>query len=255
MKTRIIGAIVALILAAVGAFVLVTYVRGSDARAAEGVELTDVYIVQDVIPKGTAGDAVQDYVRLDSVQARNLVDGAITDPAGLEELTGLVADADVLPGEQLLSARFVDPAELAARGDVTIPPGMQLVSFTLPADRVVGGQVRAGDYIGLVGTVDPDEVGDAEDVINPVTSFAFHGVLVTKVQGVVVADPDSGETEEQSSQDAIMVTIALSAPDIERWVWFAEGESADYAQMWLTLENDQTDNSGTRPVDGNNAWQ
>jgi pilus assembly protein CpaB len=120
---------------------------------------------------------------------------------------------------------------------------------------VVGGQVRAGDHIGLVGTVDPDEVGDAEDVINPITSFAFHGVLVTKVQGVVAADPESGETEEQSSQDAIMVTIALSAPDIERWVWFAEGESADYAQMWLTLENDQTDNNGTRPVDGNNAWQ
>ena len=52
-----------------------------------------------------------------------------------------------------------------------------------------------------------------------------------------------------------MLTIALSAPDIERWVWFAEGEAGDYAQMWLTLENEQTDNSGTRPVDGNNAWQ
>ncbi len=255
MKTRIIGAIVALILAAVGAFVLVTYVRGSDARAAEGVELTDVYIVQDVIPKGTAGEAVQDYVRLDSVQTRNLIDGAITDPDGLEELAGLVADADILPGEQLLSARFVDPADLAARGDVTIPPGMQLVSFTLPADRVVGGQVRAGDHIGLVGTVDPDEIGDAEDVINPVSSFAFHGVLVTKVQGVVVADPESGETQEQSAQDAILVTIALSAPDVERWVWFSEGPAADYAKMWLTLENDQTDNNGTRPVDGNNAWQ
>lgn len=255
MKTRIIGAIVALILAAVGAFVLVTYVRGADARAADGVELTDVYIVQEAIPKGTAGEAVEEYVRLDSVQARNLAEGAITDPAGLEELAGLVADAEILPGEQLLEARFVDPEELAARGDVTIPPGMQLVSFTLPADRVVGGQVRAGDHIGLVGTVDPDEVGDAEDVMNPVTSFAFHGVLVTKVQGVVVADPESEEAQEQGSGDAIMVTIALSAPDIERWVWFAEGEAASYAQMWLTLENDQTDNSGTRPVDGNNAWQ
>ena len=115
---------------------------------------------------------------------------------------------------------------------------MQLVSFTLPADRVVGGQVRAGDHIGLVGTVDPDEIGDAEDVINPVSSFAFHGVLVTKVQGVVVADPESDETQEQGAQDAIMLTIALSAHDVERWVWFAEGEAGDYAKMWLTLEND-----------------
>ncbi len=52
-----------------------------------------------------------------------------------------------------------------------------------------------------------------------------------------------------------MLTVALSAPDIERWVWFAEGQAGDYAKMWLTLENDQTDNNGTRPVDGNNAWQ
>jgi pilus assembly protein CpaB len=52
-----------------------------------------------------------------------------------------------------------------------------------------------------------------------------------------------------------MVTIALSAHDVERWVWFTEGASADYAQMWLTLENEQTDNSGTSPVDGNSAWQ
>lgn len=252
MKTRIIGAIVALILAVVGAFVLVTYVRGADARAAEGAELADVYIVQELIPEGTTGESVEEFVKADSVPKRNLAEGAVTD---LEDLAGLVADADLLPGEQLLTERFVDPAELAARGDVPIPEGKQLISFTLPADRVVGGQVRAGDLIGLVGTVDPDEVGDTEDLINPITSFAFHGVLVTKVQGVAAPDPETGETQDQGAGDNIMVTIALSAPDVERWVWFAEGEAGQYAQMWLTLENEQTDNSGTRPVDGSNAWQ
>lgn len=251
MKTRIIGAIVALILAAVGAFVLVTYVRGADARAADGAELSDVYIVQESIPKGTTGESVEEYVKVDTVPQRNLVDGYVTD---LADLAGLVADAEILPGEQLAEARFIDPAELAARGDVVVPPGMQLISFTLPADRVVGGQVRAGDRIGLVGTVDPDEVGEDEDVINPITSFAFHGVLVTKVQGVVTPDPETGEAQDQSAGDSIMVTIALSAHDVERWIWFAEGEAASYAQTWLTLENEQTDNSGTSPVDGSNAW-
>ncbi|KRE29997.1 Flp pilus assembly protein CpaB [Agromyces sp. Soil535] len=251
MKTRIIGAIVALILAAVGAFVLVTYVRGADARAADGAELSDVYIVQESIPKGTAGESVEEYVKVDTVPQRNLVDGYVTD---LADLAGLVADAEILPGEQLAEARFIDPAELAARGDVPVPAGMQLISFTLPADRVVGGQVRAGDRIGLVGTVDPDEVGEDEDVINPVSRFAFHGVLVTKVQGVVTPDPETGAAQDQAAGDSIMVTIALSAHDVERWVWFSEGEAASYAQTWLTLENEQTDNSGTSPVDGSNAW-
>ncbi|MDF0513873.1 hypothetical protein PX701_09595 [Agromyces sp. H3Y2-19a] len=253
MKTRIIGAIVALLLAAIGAVLLVGYVRGADARAAEGAELTDVYIVQETIAKGTPGESVADHVKLDTMPKRNVPEDSVTD---LEEIAGLVADAEILPGEQLLLGRFIDPADLAARGDVSIPEGMQLVSFTLPADRVVGGQVRAGDKIGLVGTVDPDEVGDEDDVINPVTSFAFHDVLVTNVQGAVLADSNT-DTEQQTEQgagDAIMVTIALSAHDIERWVWFTEGEAGGYANMWLTLQNAETDNSGTAPVTGSNAF-
>lgn len=253
MKTRIIGAIVALLLAAIGVILLVGYVRGADARAAQGAELTEVYVVQDSIPRGTPGESVAEFVKLDSMPTRNVADGSVTD---LDALIGLVADAEILPGEQLLEARFIDPAELAARGDVAVPEGMQLVSFTLPADRVVGGQVRAGDKIGLVGTVDPDEVGEAEDVTDPVTSFAFHGVLVTNVQGAVSVAVGAEEQEEvvQAAGDSIMLTIALSAHDVERWVWFAEGESAGYAQMWLTLENEATDNGGTAPVTGSTAF-
>jgi hypothetical protein len=252
MKTRIIGAVVALVLAVAGAFVLITYVRGADARAAEGAELEEVYVVETEIPEGTPGEDISDFVRTDTIPSRNLAGDNVTDLADLE---GLVASSTLLEGEQLLLTRFEDPATLAARGDVGTPEGMQLVSFTLPADRVVGGEVGAGDRIGLVGTVDPDEPGDQEDVVNPISSFAFHGVLVTKVQGVVAPDPETGESADQGSGDSIMVTIALSAPDVERWVWFAEGEAANYAQMWLTLENETTDNSGTRPVTGSNAWE
>jgi len=249
MKTRIIGAIVALVLAALGAFVIITYVRGADARAAEGVEQVDVYVATSPIPKGTPADSLADLTKRQAVPKKNLADGYVTD---LTVLDGLIADTEILPGEQLLEARFADPADLAALGDVVVPDGMQLVSFTLPADRVVGGQVRAGDKIGLVGSVD----GALRGLPNsgPTTEFALHGVLVTKVQGAVVAQPDSDTKAEQGSGDAIMLTIALSAHDIERWVWFTEGEANNYANMWLTLENEKTDNSGTSPVTGSNAF-
>lgn len=252
MKTRIIGAIAALVIAVVGAFFLISYVSASDARASAGAELTKVYVVDEVIPAGTAGEDVSEYIRVDTVLQRNLAGDNVSD---LAELEGLVASSQILPGEQLLVARFADPAELGAQGDVPVPEGMQQVSFTLPADRVVGGQIRPGDHIGLVGTVDPDEVGDQEDVINPWSEFAFHGVLVTKVQGVAVPDPETGEEVDQDASSSLMLTIALSTHDVARWVWFSEGESAGWAQMWLTLENEKTDTSGSSPVDGTNAWQ
>ncbi|MDQ0573785.1 Flp pilus assembly protein CpaB [Agromyces albus] len=251
MKTRVIGAIVALLLASVGAFVLILYVRGADARAAEGAELVDTYIVQETIPKGTPGESVAEFITADTVPERNLADGAVTD---LEELIGLVAGADILPGEQLLEARFLDPLDLAAKGEVTVPEGMHLLSFTLPADRVVGGEVKAGDFIGMVGTVDPGEPEGQEEVINPTTQFTFNHVLVTKVQGVAVPSEGSDEAAAQDPTGAIMLTIALSTHDVERWVWFAEGESSNYANMWLTLQTESTDTSGSVRVDSGNVW-
>ncbi|MGX5697106.1 Flp pilus assembly protein CpaB [Agromyces soli] len=250
MKTRIIGAILALLLAGVGAFVLINYVRGADARAAQGAELTEVYVVQKEIPRGTLGEAVADYVDTDTVPKRNVVDEAVTN---LDDLNGLIADAAILPGEQLSLARFVSPQDIGASGDVPVPAGMQLLSFALPADRVVGGQVKAGDHIGMISTVDPDEVGDQEDVINPITRFAFHTVLVTKVQGLTKPESDDQSVDQESGAN-IMLTIALSAHDAERWVFFTEGFDGDYAKMWLTLETPETDNSGTAPVTAENAW-
>lgn len=253
MKTRIIGAIVALMLAGLGAFVLIAYVRGADARAADGATTTSVYIVAEEIPEGTAGEGIADFVKVDSVPQRNVAAGAVTN---LGDLAGLVSDATILPGEQLLEARFIDPLELAARGDVQVPAGMQLVSFTLPADRVVGGAIVAGDHIGMVGTVSDRTGANGQLIAGPSSQFAFNGVLVTRVQGVSIRDSEADpDATEQDPTAAIMVTIALSTHDVERWVWFAEGEAQAFGSMWLTLQNDATDTGGSSAVDQGNAFQ
>lgn len=238
MKTRIIGAIAALVLAVVGAFALITYVRGADARAAEGAELTEVYIVQETIPEGTAGEGVAELVKLDSVPERNVAEGAVTD---LAELTGLVADADLLPGEQLLEARFIDPLELAARGDVPVPEGMQQVSFALPVQRMVGGLVEAGNTIGIVVTAPKPDPREELD-----TRFELDRVLVTNVEIGTTASSEEG-TSAQQSGNMLMFTVALATHDVERLVWALEHVDKNAAEygVWVTLQNEATDTSGS----------
>ncbi|GAA4375692.1 Flp pilus assembly protein CpaB [Agromyces bauzanensis] len=245
MKTRIIGAVVALVLAVVGAFVLINYVQGADARAAEGAELVDVYIVDELIPRGAAGESIEEFVRVDSVPERTVAEGNVTN---LADLNGLVTEADLLPGEQLLEDRFIDPAALAAQGEVPVPAGMQEATFTLTVDRVVGGAVVPGSRVGVVMTYAPPAgdgaAGDSQ------ARFALNGVLVTKVQaGTSIT---TGEDENESTTaNQLMVTVALSTHDIEKWAWAAEGN----AGVWLTLQNEATDVGGSSPASGSNIYE
>ena len=78
-----------------------------------GRRVVDVYIVRRTIPREHPVSTVEEFVRGRHAfpNAISLKD-AVTD---LEDLDGLVADADILPGEQLLAGSIHRPAELAAQ--------------------------------------------------------------------------------------------------------------------------------------------
>jgi Flp pilus assembly protein CpaB len=244
MRIRIIGAILALVLAVAGTIAVVLYVRDADRRAAEGAELVPVYVVSDTIPQGTPAERLRDLVTL-SRYARSAVHPDAVSSLG--ELAGQVSTITLLPGDQLVASRFADPADLAAQGNVVVPDGMQEVTIALPVEQVVGGAVRGGDRVGLVvSTVDAE--GGA------VSRFVFHKVLVTRTQAGDNFVPDP------SAQDAapvatIMVTLALTTPDIERVVWAAEQQQNDRGGIWLTLEPEGADESGSRLVTGEVAFE
>lgn len=232
MRIRIVGAALALVLAVVGAFLLVTYVNQADARAAADAQPAQVYIVKTPIPQGTLGEDVKNYVKVDTVPKRNLEPEYVTD---LSQLDGLVASTDLLVGEQLVQPRFINPLTAAQNGNVPIPAGMQQVSVALSIDKVVGGAVNAGDYIGVVATTTANG--------QSTTQFALTHVLVTKVQGLATSQ-DGKTASQQSTGATLLVTVALNTHDVERWVWAANGG----ASLWLTLENDKTSTTGSAAV-------
>ena len=252
MKTRIIGAILALVLAVVGTVVLVSYVRGADARAADGAEFVDVFVVDEAIPKGTTGAAVSEFVSSKELPALSVPEDHVTD---LADLDGLVATAELLPGEQLLTARFVDPAVLAAQGDVDVPEGMQEVTVALDVQRVVGGVVQPGSTAGVVVTnkMEPGEpTAEGATTTIPATRFVLHKVLVTRVQAGETYTEKAEEGSESSPVQAIMVTLALTTPNVERVVWAREMQEDNLAGIWLTLEPESASEEGSELVTPSN---
>jgi Flp pilus assembly protein CpaB len=241
MRIRIIGAIVALVLAVVGGIVLYLYVRGADQRAQAGAELVEVYVVSEAIPAGSGAALVAERIEVDELPALAVLDDRVTD---LEQIEGLVATADLLPGEQLIQARFVDPQTLAARGDVPVPDGLQEVTVALPVQRVVGGVVAPGSEVGILISVGQPSA---------TTQFVFNRVLVTRVQGGSSYLPAS-EEEDATPVSEIMVTFALSAADIEKIVWAAELQEEGTTGIWLTLQPEAAVTDGSRPVNGDNIF-
>ena len=107
-RRRILGILIAFVLATVGTIALVGYVQSAKDKAVAEEALVDVYVVDQLVPKGADSTTIMSSVSLEQIPARLMQTGAITD---LEALGTDVAATDLQPGDQLLAARLVVPGK------------------------------------------------------------------------------------------------------------------------------------------------
>lgn len=250
MNRKIIGVIAAIALATVGTLVLVGWAQSAEERALEGQRTVDVLVVKETVPQGTRAEDLGGRVAAEQVMAKVKAAGSVDD---LEELQGKVAAVDLVPGEQVLSARFADPEALVQQADVEVPEGLQELTISLNPQRAVGGNVRPGDTVGLVASFASEGAGDDEATDGePVgtrfvdeTSMILHKVLVTRVQAAPVASPAQDGENEADGPDPLpssdlLITLAVDAASVERIVF-----SQEFGSVWLTLEPETASEDGT----------
>jgi len=245
MKTRLIGAILAIVLAVAGTVVLTGYVRSADARAAAGAEFVPVYVVTEEIPLGTLAEEIGKFITVKQLPAIAVVPARVTK---LTTLSGMVADATLMPGEQLIKSRWVDPADLAGGLKVSVPEGMQTLTIALPVERVVGGTVHAGDTVGVVVAATMKPSGGSDEI--SMSKQVFHQVLVTAVHEGTQTTPAESEGTESVPVDKVMVTLARTTPDIERLVW-----GQQFGVIWLTIESEDASTTGSSIVVGGDVFK
>jgi pilus assembly protein CpaB len=152
-----------------------------------------------------------------------------------------------------MAHRFVEPEALVvAEPEVEIPPGMHQLTVQLDRTRVVGGHLLAGDTVGIFVSFSD---GTRE------THLVEHKVLVTRVQGGITppapvaadaseAAPAAEPTPSPAPAESIMVTLALPAPAAEKVVYAAE-----YERIWLSIEDAEAAETGTRTVTRENIHE
>ncbi len=259
MRRRIIALVAALLLAGVGTFVLVGFVRGAADRATAGEELAAVYIIKSQIPQGTDGASIGRFVALEEVPVKIRASDAVTD---LNDLAEFVANVDLVPGEQLLASRFVAPTELDARRDdlpsrrIEVPEGKLELPIRFTTEAALGGIIDAGDTVAIVAsfsnysgplsdTVDLDGtiIAIPESIVDEgagsATHILVHNALVVEVQADTAPVFAQGETDEGgvpseallAPATSFVVTFALDPIDVERAVFAAVN-----GELWLAAQ-------------------
>ena len=264
MKRKIAGILVAILLATIGTVALVAYVKSAKDRAIAGEERVKVYVVKSSVRRGTPMTEIRNAIDLIEIPAKVLANGAIVDPVQLGE--NQVAAIDLVSGEQLLKSRLVDADQLTR---VNVPKGLQQLTLALDPERAVGGELKAGDTVGIVISFEPFDTNEFVPISGQegqveirqtktpnTTHLTLHKVLVTGVQfdkndsgqtttavlGVAKKDADPSQVE-QAPASRLLVTLALSSPHVEQVVFGAE-----FGLIWLTAEDFNTDETGTRIV-------
>jgi pilus assembly protein CpaB len=250
MKSRLIAAGIAVVLAAVGTVVVLTYVRGADARAMSGLDTVEVLVAAEPIAEGTLSTDLTNLVASKELPANAVLANRIT---SIDQLAGDVALVALEPGEQLLGSKFGPPATTNPH-ELTIPPKFQQVTVLLELQRALGGRIEAGDTVGMFLSV----TGTKK------THLTAQKVLVTRVEraaatgatasGQQPSSPNASGTDPaaptaepppSSLTESLLVTVATTAAISEKIVFAAE-----FGSIWLSDEPPTADTSGTQVVDG-----
>ena len=189
MNKRWIGVIASVALAVAGAFLLVRYVQGADERALEGEETVEVLVVTDAVPRGTAAEDLEAHVELTLVQVKLQTPGSVADLATLQ---GSYAAVDLVPGEQLLTSRFVSAEDLVALDQYPLPEGLLEITLSLSPERALGGALVPGDEVAVIASFAPFDLA-AEETVSVQTE-------------VPTDDAEGAETETSSSTETISST-------------------------------------------------
>lgn len=241
MKRRVLTITLAIVLAVLGTAGVLAYVHGADARALAGQRAVSVLVAQDKIPSGTtAGTAFQSGMLVSQKLPASAVPSEAVSSI-TPAVSGLVMGTDVQPGQVLLRPMLVVSSQLT--GALAIPKGMVAVTVSTCMPGAVAGYVQPGSRVAVFGTYSDIKNNGSQSCGTSSGSSPGSGqtnlahvhtrILLLRVLVLAVgAAPASGQTgtssgstipngssnQNASSQNTVMVTLAVSQADAERLI-------------------------------------
>lgn len=248
MGRRILAIGAAVLLAIVGAALVLVYALRADQRALEGQQPERVYVVNETVPAGTS---LKEALRLELIEPTQVARAGL--PAGALQTVDpsnqeLLALTDLPIGTYVLGTSFGE--QPLGEKAIEVPEGMLAVSVELSDPGRVGTFVTPGSRIAIYNTYELKRIDDSDeaDAYNEAdihgTSILLDDVLVlalgqsslTPSQPQAATDEDEPENtpvgvNEQTAR--FLVTVAVTPEESVRLV-----HSINQYQLYAGLRSD-----------------
>ena len=241
VKRKLIGIVGALVFALAGTFLVLNAREGKSSETIARAQVPMLVATQKLAAGTSADKLLNESAGLLTVSMVNVEDknvDALAALADLDQHKGLVLSREVAPNTPLLTNSFVDRGSLSlAAGGVDVPPDMLQLSFSLEPQRVLGGSLRAGDRVAVILSV-----ADGER-----THIVAQKALIANVQLSNLANAGDAVPAENGAPAVVgnyMVTLALSAPDVERVT-----NGLEFGKLWLAKQPETATGEGSKVWD------
>lgn len=228
--------IAAVLVGAVAAFALFTYVGGIEDRANDRAERVEVYKIAQDIPRGTYGDQAfeQGLIVKDQIQKAYRPANAIVDPG---QVSNLVAISDLAANQVLVANQFVDQSVAFSGYSTRLQDNEVAISISVDQVRGVAGLLAPGDFVNVLVTQPANAASGGEggpgSVFGQPARVLFQKVQILAVDRQVQVQPgETVSTDEGGTVDAAnsgLITFAVPA-DAAQLI-----ASVDAASYYLTL--------------------
>jgi pilus assembly protein CpaB len=156
--------IAAIVIGALAAYAVVTYVGGIEDRANDNARRVPVVRISGDIPRGMRGSEAQEagLLDLDAEIAAEFVPDNYIPPDAVETVLTKAAVSDLATGQVLVDNMFVNPADSQITAARRIAEGNVAITVSVDEVRGVAGLIVPGDFVNLMVAQDNDCGGQAE---------------------------------------------------------------------------------------------
>lgn len=195
MTYRIRNIFVAVGLALVALLLTLFYVSNYKRSVQHSTKGVAVYVVTHDIAVGTPGaDVAKSDLRVETVQQRDVVPGAISSP---QQVSGLIVSTPIFSGEQVSLRRFSDAAAQGIRSQ--LKGTLRAVQLAGDPNQLLAGTLQAGDHVDVVANIRLDA-----------NSTAAATKIVLRDITVLTAPSDPGASKVSTGSGSLSAILAVT---------------------------------------------